>query len=91
MIITKEVEITVNSRVVSHFKELGYNVKPNQKLTVPIEHLNKGSHSKVQIECDICGEITEMEYRAYLKAIKFDGLYYCRQNKCFTEKVKKVH
>jgi len=90
MIITQEVEITLNSTVMPHFRELGYlELRKNQKLIVPIEHLNKGSHSMVEIKCDICGEITEMEYRIYLKLVKFDGLYYCRKNKCFTEKVKK--
>ena len=90
MIITKEVEITLNCVVMPHFRELGYlGLRKNQKLIVPIEHLNKGSHSIVQIKCDICGEITEMEYRLFLKATKFDGLYYCRKNKCFIEKVRK--
>lgn len=37
----------------------------------------------------MCGEISEIEYRAYLKRINFDNLYYCRKNKCFTKKVEK--
>lgn len=90
MIIEKKVEIIVNDRVVPHFKKLGYDVKSNQKLIVPIEHLNKGSHAIVSVQCDICKtEIKKMEYRNYLKSIKFDNLYYCRKNKCFVEKVKK--
>ena len=90
MIITKEVEITLNCVVMPHFRELGYlGLRKNQKLIVPIEHLNKGSGYIVEVECDICGEIKEMPYDTYTKVTKFDGLYYCRKNKCFTEKVKK--
>jgi len=88
MLITKEVEIKVNTRVVTYFRNLGYITGRNKMLVVPIEHLNKGSHSVVEVSCDICGEINNIPYRSYLTIIDFDSKYYCRLNKCFTKKVR---
>lgn len=88
MLITKEVEIIVNASVVPYFRNLGYETGKNQKLIVPVKHLNKGSHSVVEVSCDICGEIKFMTYKDYLTKTNFDNKYYCRVNKCFTKKVK---
>ena len=88
MLITKEVEIKVNACVVPYFRGLGYITGKDKMLVVPVKHLNKGSHSIVEVSCDICGEINTMPYKKYLTSTDFDGKYYCRVNKCFTEKVK---
>jgi hypothetical protein len=88
MLITKKVEIKVNACVVPYFRNLGYITGKDKMLVVPVEHLNKGSHSIVEVSCDICGEINTMCYKKYLSSTDFDGKYYCRVNKCFTEKVK---
>jgi len=90
MILTKEKEIIVNSRVVSYYRNLGYNAHPNKKLIVPVEHLNKGSHIEINVKCDKCGFESFIQYKTYYMITKYDGLYYCRKNKCFTEKVKKT-
>lgn len=90
MLLTKEVEITLNSVMIPYYKKLGYlNLKKNQQMTIPIQHLNKGSNYFVDVKCDICNEITKVPYKIFLKLIEFDGLYYCRKNKCFTLKVKR--
>ena len=91
MLITKEVEIIVNSVVVPYFRNLGYITGKNQKLVIPIEHLNKGSHSIVDVKCDLCGCINKIPYKVYLKLTEYDGNYYCRVNKCFLEKTKKTN
>jgi len=88
MLITKEVEIKVNTRVVTYFRNLGYITGKDQNLIVSVEHLNKGSHSIVEVSCDVCGEISNIPYKSYLNIIDFDGKYYCRLNKCFTKKVR---
>lgn len=90
MLLTKEIDIVVNCVVIPHFKKLGYDFKPGQKVTIPIEHLNIGSCYKVLVMCDECGEKQEMPYKSYIKVTKYDGKYYCRKNKCFTIKVKKT-
>jgi hypothetical protein len=88
MLITKEVEIKVNASVVPYFRRLGYITGKNKMLVVPVEHLNKGSHSVVEVSCDICGEVNNMPYKKYLTSVYFDSKYYCRLNKCFTKKVR---
>lgn len=76
MILTEKIEIIINSANMKHFYSLGYeNLKPGNKLTVPIKHLNKGSHSIVKIKCDICGNEKELTYRFYLKNIKKYNIY----------------
>ena len=68
MILTKEIEITINSANMRHFYSLGYkDLKPKNKLVIPIEHLNNGSHSIVKVKCDICGLEKDLTYRFYLK------------------------
>lgn len=89
MLLTKEIEIKTNGAMIEFYKKLGYDAKYNKKIIVSIEHLNEGSHSIVDAQCDICKDsIKKLEYRDYIKATKYDGLYYCRKNKCFSEKVK---
>jgi hypothetical protein len=53
MIISEEVEIILNSANKYHFINLGYNYKNGNKLIVPIEHLTRGSHAIVKVECDV--------------------------------------
>jgi hypothetical protein len=90
MIISIEVDVILNNSNINHFRNFGYdNLKNSEKLIVPLVHLSKGSHSMVNVKCDVCHEISKMEYRSYLDITKYDGLYYCRKNKCFSEKVKK--
>ena len=88
MILTKEIEIIVNARVVAYYRSLGYTTSKNKKLIVKVEHLNKGSHSSIEVRCDICGNISKIKYKDYLAKTEFDSKYYCRENKCFTYKVK---
>ena len=55
MILDKEVEVILNGSNMKHFKSFGYeNLKSGNKLIVPIEHLSKGSHTKINVKCDIC-------------------------------------
>jgi len=90
MIITKKVEITINSANMKHFASLGYeNLKPKNKLTIPVEHLNKGSHSIIKVKCDICGCEKELMYRFYLKNFNRQG-YYCCGSKCSRSKANKT-
>jgi len=90
MILTKEIEIIVNSRVVPYYRNLGYNTGANKKILIPTEHLNNGSHANIKVKCDKCGYENIIKYKTYLMITKYDGLYYCRKNKCFTDKVKKT-
>jgi len=88
MIISKEAEVTLNSANFKHFISLGYsNLKKGEKLIVPVEHLNKGSHSIVKVKCDVCGKEKDLMYRHYLKSFNKHNIYVCG-SKCGRMKAK---
>ena len=90
MILTEKVEITLNSANMKHFSSLGYNnLKRGNKLIIPIEHLNNGSHSIVKVKCDVCGHEKDLIYRFYLKNFNRQG-YYCCCEKCSRLKANKT-
>ena len=90
MILDKKVEIILNGANFKHFKSLGYiNLKSGDKIIIPIEHLNKGSHLNVNTKCDICGNVRQVVYKDYLNYIKKYNFYTC--SKCSTIKVKKTN
>jgi len=92
MLLTKEVEIVLNSANVKHFEDLKYTI-PRKKdkwgkiriprgtiINVKVEDLSNGSHVKVDIECDGCGkELKNIIWQNYLNYVKEDGKYYCKK------------
>ena len=71
--------VKINSNNFEHYKSRGYECNKGDEIIVRAEDLITGSHQKVKIICDGCGEESEVEYRYYLK-IQHDGKTYC--NKC---------
>ena len=89
-LITKEVEVTVNSANIKHFEELGYDIpkifdrhknkyifKRGQTLFVKVEDLKYGSHAIVECNCDLCNKPLNIEWRTYKKT-NHEGKIYCR-------------
>lgn len=60
------VQVTISNNT-KHYRSLGYSVKQGDKIIVPVEHLPHGSHTRVKVQCDICGKIINREYRRYLE------------------------
>lgn len=82
MILTKEVEMIVSSGNINYLKKLGYtHIHRNEKITIPIEHLSKGSGKVVIVKCDLCGREKEITYAKYIINIKSTGIYCCSE-KC---------
>ena len=96
-LITKEVEIKVSGHpsyyenlgydVPKHKVKIskehpnGYAFTLNEKFTVKVKDLFKGSNIKVEVVCDCCGKIKSLMYSNVVKNKAFkDGKYYC--NKC---------
>ena len=71
--------VKINSNNLEHYKSKGYECNKGDEIIVRAEDLTKGSHQKVKIICNGCGEESEVEYRYYLK-IQHDSKTYC--NKC---------
>jgi len=99
-LITKEVEVLINTRNIKHLESKGYEIPRNEnkngklvikkevKILVKVEDLSEGSHVKVDVECDGCGkEFIDVEWRNCSKYIKENGEYYCQ--KCAKNKYKK--
>lgn len=78
----------VNGTMVKRYKEMGYDVKQNDIINLPIEKLSKYSHKKILCACDICGNEKEVKYNNYCKYISKDILYTCK--KCNLDKRKQT-
>ena len=79
MLLTKEVEVGLGTKNIRYYEDLGYEIPrvlntdgkfitpKGSTLLVKIEDLNKGSHIKVDVLCDLCKDkITNMPYREYI-------------------------
>lgn len=80
MLLTKEVEITVNSSDIGWYESKGYKIpkywskkhksflmKRGTKILVKTEDLTNGSHALVQVRCDYCGKILSRSYKEYIR------------------------
>jgi len=62
MILDQNITLTLQPNVMPHYKQLGYDVKFRQKITVPWGHLPKTSGLKVSYSCDICESIHQRAF-----------------------------
>lgn len=67
MILDKEVQVKITGGNLVRLINLGYNVKCGDEIIIPIEHLTKGSSCRVNVKCDICGEIYTTKYCVLFK------------------------
>jgi hypothetical protein len=79
------VEVNIINSNKKHYIDLGYDIKKNGIYLVAVEHLPIGSHTKVNVICDYCGKLINIEYREYLKhkneTITFDCCFDCCHEK----------
>jgi hypothetical protein len=87
MIISKQIKIVISRKNIKHFQQLGYNIKFKDEISVPIEHLTKGSHHRIDLECDVCKKHTKLSFKDYNKNINKHNIYSC-SNKCSMNKFK---
>jgi len=86
MILDKNANLRVNPNNYKYLLELGYNnLKCNEIIKIPVEHLSDGSGHKILVKCDICGKEKYLQYRRYFKSFDVGGYYAC-SNKCNFEK-----
>lgn len=89
MIKTQYVELKVNSKVISHYKKLGYNVEPNKIYKIKTADLTSGSKINIIAECDICGKEKSVSFREYNRNVGKHNIFCC-SNKCAIIKNKKT-
>lgn len=89
MILDTKIEVRIISNVIPYYKSIGYNVKFNDIIEIPIEHLPNGSHRIIKTICDECGTEKDMSYRTYYNMTNgCKEKYYCK--KCSGVKHKNV-
>ena len=91
MILDKYVRIKINPSNYKRLKSLGYifnNV--GDEIIIKVEDLSENSHVIVEVECDICNNIKNIQYRNYIKNIKKYNIFTCC-NKCAMVKNKKTN
>jgi len=93
MILIKEIEIVGNGKTINYYKDKGYDIKCNKKITIKIEDLIETSAIKLDCYCDICNSSNNIKYYNYTGNIKRNNLYKC--NECAKEsrslKIKELH
>lgn len=89
MIITKEVEITVNNNQKKRYADLGYDVSQSTVL-VKIIDIPKYSRYIINASCDICNIEKYTNYASYNISIENGGYYACSQ-KCSRAKVEQTN
>lgn len=70
------IEVTLSNSNIKHFRSLGYIEPVRDKIMVHPEELPPGSHKKIKIICDCCGNEFERENREYRKRHN-EGKDYC--------------
>lgn len=75
MLLTKQIEVYITPRNINHYKEKGYAIPmkyseksgkeiidSNIPILVMIEDLSRGSHARIECQCDNCHEIQTFRY-----------------------------
>lgn len=89
-LLTKEVEIVVNSRNVKYYEDLGYDIPKyynknkkkdvyirGAKFRVNVNDLPVGSNYRVECECEVCKGHSSMSWQTYMEC-NHDGKTYCK-------------
>jgi hypothetical protein len=80
MLLTKEVETTINRKNLEWYLTKGYNCNLKDKIIVKVNDLMMGSNAKVTYKCDMCGIEKSIKYTDYIKSQKLKPNTYC--NNC---------
>lgn len=83
-LISETVMIRFHGNNIEHYNSKGYEYKKGdvgKEFECRVEDLPKGSHAKVKVICDGCGEILkDIQYKTFINHKKENDLYYC--SKC---------
>lgn len=85
MILTKFVNIKMNAKWISIYRNMGYQCNVGDIIEVNINDVPKKSHCIVDVKCDICGSIKKLKFQVYNKNTR-DNRYYGCSIKCSNEK-----
>ena len=87
LIVPQTVKVRVSKKMCKYYREKGYKFeKYGDLIEVDVMDLYSGSHEKVKIICDICGNESEIEYRHFVENRKKGVLVSCASNFCRNKK-----
>lgn len=89
MILTENIDIKMNSKWISRYREIGYKCRVGDIISVNILDLPKNSHAIVCVMCDICGNEKNLKYQVYNKNLTKYNFYGC-SIKCSDIKYRKT-
>jgi hypothetical protein len=89
MIISEEIEITVNKHNINRLKRIGYNPIIEEKILISVNKLSKSSSLMIDVKCDYCGSVKKLSFKNYNKSIKMGNKYACSQ-KCSYDKKSEI-
>ena len=66
MIIKDQIlKIKITAKNIRYYRSLGYQCRPLDVISVPLQDLSAGSHCEVTIKCDNCGKLFTRPYYRY--------------------------
>lgn len=83
MLIDEYINIRINNKNIEHFINLNYICKYNEIIKIKTKDLKNNSHTKVNVECDICNKPNNIKYQDYCKSLKTYNIYTCPVCKTF--------
>ena len=87
LIVPQTVKVKPSGKMCKYYREKGYEFeKCIDFIEVNVMDLYPGSHEKVKIICDICGNESEIEYRSFVKNRKKGILVSCGSDSCVKRK-----
>ena len=87
LIVPQTVKVRVSKKMCKYYREKGYKFeKYGDLIEVDVMDLYSGSHEKVKIICDICGNESKIEYRHFVENRKKGVLVSCASNSCRNKK-----
>ncbi len=89
MIISKLVKIKISKKIYPLLVSKGYTLLIGEIHEIKTEDLPKGSHTKIEVECDICHKKKFLMYQKYIKNISNQNIYSC-SSKCSQIKVRET-
>jgi very-short-patch-repair endonuclease len=95
MILVKpqKIKVKIMNMTKRWYEEKGYDVQNKKELMVDAEDLQNGSHVKVKVQCDYCGEIIEKTFKNYIQnksrsAVQKDSCANCKYLKTMESNLK---
>ncbi len=78
MINNEYLEIDISYRNITHYRKLGYSPILNEKLKIKTLDLPTSSHVRIDVICEICKKLNNLQFHKYIVNKKRHGFYGCK-------------